>query len=98
MCCYDKLGFAINLKKSLNVQTQRTRILGFVIDLVKRIVLLTKERSKTRNVSFNLLNIDKPTIRYLTKVIGTIISCVPAAIQGPFFYRYLENDKETSLN
>ena len=45
----------------------------------------------------NLLRISKPTIRYLAKVIGTIISCIPGAILGPLFYRYLENDKVTSL-
>ena len=98
MCMYDKLGFAINLKKSLTVQTQRIRILGFVIDSMKRIVTPTQEKKqKQEMLVLNLLNIDKPTISYLTKVIGAIISCMPAGIQGPLFYRYLENDKETSI-
>ena len=44
-----------------------------------------------------MLRINKPTTRYLAKVIGTVISCMPAAIHGPLFYRYLENDKVTSL-
>ena len=33
----------------------------------------------------------------MTKGIGTIIFCLPTAILGPLFYRYLENDKVTSL-
>ena len=46
----DKLGFAINLKKSQIVPTQRVRILGFLIDSVKMIVALTegkKQKLKT---------------------------------------------------
>ena len=98
MHLYDKLGFVINLKKSQIVPTQRIRILGFVIDSVKMIITLTEEKKqKLKTLVLNLLRINKPTIRYLAKVIVTIISCMPAAILGPFFYRYLENDKVTSL-
>ena len=62
------------------------------------IVMLTKEKKqKLKTLLLNLLRINKPTIRYLAKVIGTIISCMPAAIIGPLFYRYLENNKVTSL-
>ena len=98
MRLYDKLGIAINLKKSQIVPTQRIRILGFVIDSVKMIVTLTKEKTqKLKTLLLNLLRINEPTIRFLAKVIGTVISCMPAAILGPFFYCYLENDKITSL-
>ena len=34
---------------------------------------------------------------YLAKVIGTIISCIPATTLGPLFYRYLKMNKVTSL-
>ena len=62
------------------------------------IVTLNKEKKqKLKTLVLNLLRINKPTIRYLAKVIGTIISCMPAALLGPLFYRYLENDKVTSL-
>ena len=83
---YDKLGFVINLKKYQIVPTQRVRILGFVIDSVKMIVTLTEEKKqKLKTLVLNLLRI------------GTIISCMPAAILGLLFYRYLENDKVSSL-
>ena len=98
MRLYDKLGFDINLKKSQIVPIQRIRILGFVIDSVKMIVTLTREKKqKLKTLVLNLLRINKPTIRYLAKVIGIIISCMLAAILGPLFYRYLENDKVTSF-
>ena len=86
MRLYDKLGFAINLKKSQIAPTQGIRIIGFVIDSVKIIVTLTEEKKqKLKTLVLNLLRI------------GTIISCMPAAILGLLFYRYLENDKVSSL-
>ena len=95
---YDKLDFVINFKKSQIVPTQRIRILGFVTDSVKMIVTLTEEKKqKLKALVWNLLRINKRTIRYLVKVIWTIISCMPAAILGPRFYCYLENDKVSSL-
>ena len=95
---YNKLSFAINLKKSQIVPTQRIRILGFVIDSVKLIITLTKgKKQKLKTLILNLLRINKPTFRYLAKVIGTVISCMPVPILGPLFYLYLENDKVTSL-
>ena len=81
MRLYAKLGFAINLKKSFQIVPTQK---VRILGFVIDSVL-------------NLLRIKKPTIRYLVKVIGTIISCMPAAILGPLFYRYLENDKVTSL-
>ena len=62
------------------------------------IVTLTEEKKrKLKTLVLNLLRINKPTIRYLAKVMKTIISCMPATILGPLFYRYLEHDKVTSL-
>ena len=86
MRLYDKLGFVMNLKKSQIVPTQRIRILIFVIDSVKMIVPLTEEKKlKLKTLVLNLPRINKPTIRYLAKVIGAIIFCMPAAILDLFF-------------
>ena len=88
MHLYDKFGFVINFKKSQIVPKQRIRILGFVIESVKMIITLTEEKKqKLKTLVLNLLRINKPTIRYLAKVIGTIICCIPAALLGPLFYR-----------
>ena len=98
MHLYDKLSFVINFKKFQIVPTQGIRASGFEIDSVKMIVTLTQEKKpKLKILVLYLIRINKPTIRYLTKVIGTIISCMLAAILGPLFYRYLENVKVTSL-
>ena len=62
------------------------------------IVTLTQEKEqKPEALVLHLLRINTVTIQYLAKVIGTIISCIPAAILGPFICRYLKNDKVTSL-
>ena len=69
-----------------------------MIDSVKMIVTLTEEKKqKQKTLVLNLLKVNKSTIRYSAKVIGTSISCMPAAIPGPLFYRYLGNDKVTSF-
>ena len=44
-----------------------------------------------------MLRINKPSISYSAKIIGTTISCVPAAILVPLFSFYLKNDKVTFL-
>ena len=61
---YDKLGFAINFKKSQIVPTQRIWILGFVIDSVKMIATLTQGKGQElKTLVLNLLRINKPTIK-----------------------------------
>lgn len=90
MCLYGKFGFIINLKKSQIVSTQKNKFLGFATGSVKMIVTLTQEKKKKlKNLILNLFRINKPTIKYLTKVVGTIISCMLAAIVGPLLYCYL---------
>ena len=56
MRLFDNLGFVINFKKSQTVSTQRIRILGFVIDSVKMIVTLIKEKKqKLKSLSFKFV-------------------------------------------
>ena len=61
------------------------------------VTLIEEKKQKLKPLVLNLLRINKSTIRYLAKVIGTNISCMSAAILAPLFYHYLENDKVTSL-
>ena len=83
---YNKLGFVMNFKKSQIVPRQRFRILGFEVDSMKLIIILTEEKKQKLKTSvLNLLRIKKPTIRYLAKAIGTIIFGMVAAILGHFF-------------
>ena len=62
------------------------------------IATLTQEKKqKLKALVLNLLRTNQLIIGHLTKVIRTIISCLPTTILGPLFQRYLENDKPTSL-
>ena len=62
------------------------------------IVTLTEEKKqKLKALVLSLLRINIPTMKYLAKVIGTIISCIPAATLGPLFHCYLQNEKVNSV-
>ena len=62
------------------------------------IVTLTEEKKqKLKALVLSLLRINIPTMKYLAKVIGTIISCIPGATLGPLFHCYLQNEKVTSV-
>ena len=62
------------------------------------IVTLTEEKKqKLKALVLSLLRINIPTMKYLAKVIGTIISCIPAATLGPLFRCCLQNKKVTSV-
>ena len=98
MRSYAKLGFVINFKKSQIVPTQRIRILDFVMDSVKMIVTLTEEKKeKLKTLVLNLLRINKFTIRYLAKSHWDYRFVYASCNTWPLFYRYLANDKVTSL-
>ena len=98
MRSYAKLGFVINFKKSQIVPTQGIRILDFVMDSVKMIVTLTEEKKeKLKTLVLNLLRINKFTIRYLAKSHWDYHFVYASCNTWPLFYRYLANDKVTSL-
>ena len=98
MRSYAKLGFVINFKKSQIVPTQGIRILDFVMDSVKMIVTLTEEKKeKLKTLVLNLLRINKFTIRYLAKSHWDYRFVYASCNTWPLFYRYLANDKVTSL-
>ena len=61
-------------------------------------ISLTTEKTKTlRTLVSKLLTISKPSIRFLAKVIGTLISALPAVKYGLLYYRNLENEKTQAL-
>ena len=37
------------------------------------------------------------SIRFVAKVIGTLVSALPAVLYGPLYYRYLQRDKIEAL-
>jgi len=61
-------------------------------------ISLTPQRTKHLNVIISqLLTITKPSIRFLAKVIGTIISTFSTTKFGPLHYRDLEKTKVNAL-
>ena len=95
---FQTLGFVIHPEKSQLEPTQKIIFLGFVIDSVTMTISLTeKRRNALHSLLLNILRLKSPTIRYVAKVIGHIISALPASKFGSLYYRDLENDKVVAL-
>ena len=93
-----KLGFVVHPVKSQLVPSQTITFLGFVIDSVSMTISLTeKRRHILRDLLLTLARLKNPTIRFLAKVIGHIISVMPASRYGALHYRKLELDKTIAL-
>ena len=62
---------------------------------VKMIIAMERKEKKQKlnTLILILFRTKKPSIRYLAKVIETLISCMVAAVLGSLFNWYLKNDK-----
>ena len=71
---FDRLGFVVHPDKSVLIPTEMT-ILGFVINSRKMSVKLTPQKEKNLKRLVNqLFSMKNSSIRFLAKVIGTIVS------------------------
>lgn len=94
----EESGFLINLEKSHLMPSQTVKFLGFILDSVKmRIYLPPDKREKIISLCNSLLIEKFHSIRYIAKVIGVLVSSLPAVQYGALFYRYLEHDKIIAL-
>ena len=95
---FDRLGFVVHPDKSVLVPTQEITILGSVINSRKVSVKLTPQKEKNLKRLVNqLFSMKNPSIRFLAKGIGTIVSVFPAVKYSPLYYRALESDKIRAL-
>ncbi|CAB4012760.1 Hypothetical predicted protein [Paramuricea clavata] len=96
---FQQLWFVIHPEKSVLHPVQAIQFLGFVINsLAMTVRLIPRKITKGKSFFNNLLNKHKPTIREVARVIGPLISSLPAAVQfGPLHYRNLERDKISAL-
>lgn len=95
---FTKIGFVIHPEKSQLTPSQRITYLGFVIDSTKMTITLTEKRTNALKRHLNILHsLSEPTIRYVAKVIGHIISALPASKYGALHYRNLEKEKIKAL-
>lgn len=92
------LGFIVNEKKSQPVPSLQCKFLGFVPNSHEySIYLPTEKRDKILKMVSDLLKESKVVIRYLAKVIGTLISACPGVSYGILFTKRLEQEKFYAL-
>ena len=92
-----RLGFVLN-EKSIKTPTQNILHLGNIIDTVSMTVYLPQDKkTKIKELCTELINLDRATIRFVAKVIGTIISTHSAVEFGKLYYRTLELNKIDAL-
>ena len=83
---FDRLGFVVHPDKSVLIPTQETTILEFVINSRKMSVKLTPQKEKNLKTLVNqLFSMKNLSIRFLVKVIGTIVTVFPAVKYAPLY-------------
>ena len=93
-----RLGFTINLEKSVQEPTQQLRMLGFILDSRSMTVRLTEEKVKNiRTLCQNLIDQRCFTLQTLAEVIGKLCASFPGVEFGPLHYRGLEHLKCSGL-
>ena len=99
MKLFAKVGFLLHKEKSVPVPKQQVSILGYEVDSVTMLVTLGDDKT------VNAISLCKDglcgrpmPIRFLAKIIGTLISLFPACPMGRARYRSLEAIKIHALN
>ena len=93
---FDKLGFHVNLEKSIATPVQRIEHLGFVMDSVAMTAEITEKRlSKMRDRASPLYGV--PTVREVMCFVGTVESCMLGVVAGNMHKYRLEVEKNVAL-
>ena len=94
----NKLGFFINIKKSVLDPTQIIEHLGFVINSKEMTVSLNGEKiEKIQRLCKDIISDKCYKVKTVAQVIGTLISSLPAVSHGQLFYRQIEIEKILAL-
>ena len=95
----DNLGLVIHPEKSVFIPQQKMIFLGFVIDSVRMIVMLTEDtiRKLKDLLTFAMDNAHFLRIRDVARLIGHLVSSLPAVKYVTLYYRYLKMDKINTL-
>ncbi|XP_057316824.1 uncharacterized protein LOC130657847 [Hydractinia symbiolongicarpus] len=94
----SSLGFTVHPNKSILVPTQCMVFLGFVLNSAQMTIALSEERViKLKCLCKDLLYMHHPTVRFVSRVIGTLVSAFDAVKYGKLHYRSLETDKNLAL-
>ena len=94
----QSLGYVVNFPKSVLTPTQILEHLGLIINSVDMTAKITKEKcDHFIDMSMKLLSTKRPSIREVSRVLGTMVSYLPGAEFGKMHYRGLENCKKQAL-
>ena len=89
--CLESAGFLINYPKSQTTPTKIIEFLGFVINTESFEVSLTKVKLLSLWTCVQkALSRRKITIRYLSQIIGKVVSTFPCCDEAPLHYRTLD--------
>ena len=93
-----KLGFFINVEKSVTTPCSTLEHLGFILDSVTMTVSLTEGKYvKLINKIDKVLGSDVSTIRAVASVIGSLVSYSTGVQYRELFYKQLEIEKIAAL-
>lgn len=93
-----KLGFIINLEKSLLIPKTICKYLGFLFDSINMIIELPEsKKDKVKKLAKKYLNTKFCKIREFAEFIGFLISCCPAVKYGWAHTKSLEREKYFAL-
>ena len=92
------LGFISHASKSKFTPSQQLVILGFKLDTLRMTVSLTEEKASSLiSLCEQTMSLDRIKICEVARVLGKIISSLPAAMYGPLYYRNIEQDKNSAF-
>ena len=95
----QELGYVVNFIKSVLTPTQTIEHLGLIINSLDMTAKVTPDKCvHIINICKSLTSNSKPTIREVSRVLGTMISYLPGVEFGFLNYRNLENCKKQALS
>ncbi|KAK3092616.1 hypothetical protein FSP39_005025 [Pinctada imbricata] len=94
----QKLGFIINIEKSVFIPKQEMVFLGFILNSKEMTVRLPREKvhniqALCRKMRFS----DEVEILQVSQLLGLMVASFPGVEYGSLYYRRLENDKVDAL-
>ena len=94
----ERLGFIVNMKKSVLVPSQKVEFLGMMVDTCAMQLSLPKAKVvKIRQQCSELVQQKRVTVRALAKLIGVLSSTMQAVLPAPLHYRELQMLKTRGL-
>lgn len=95
---FSRLGFTINLKKSVFNPSPLIDFLEFTIDTNSMLLLLSPEKVlKTEKACRHMLNLERSSPRRLAHLICLLTAAIPAVLPAPLHYRALQRARNQAL-